>query len=1019
MSKRLRPHLRTTGSVKLLYLLKLVSFSVLLCLSSVWSQAQERMVTGVVRDGKGSPLPGVTVRVKNEKRAVMTDPNGNFRIPVSPGSSALVFSFVGFENQELPISNEKMSVTLRESSKSLNEVVVVGYGTQRRAATTGAIASVKAAEITQSPITNVAQGIQARVAGLQVTQNNAAPGGNISVRVRGTNSINGSSEPLYIIDGIQISNEGSANSISPLSTINPNDIESAEILKDASATAIYGARAANGVVLITTKRGKNGPTRVGLETYGGVQEVTKTLDLLNATQFAELENEIYKNAIYTDPASLGKGTDWQGEIFRKAGMQNHQLSINGGTEKTQFSLSANYFDQDGVVIRSDFKRYSLRLSLDHKINDRFRIGTTILGSNSISNTVPTAVSSMDGPIATTSIIGAALAAPPSLVPYREDGSVLPTADQFNGRYREVANPVGLAQILNRTNLKRTLTNLYGEVNILKRLTYRASFNVDFSNSLNDYYSPLSIIAQVERNANSGAAQKNNRYTTDLLHESILTYNGAFGDHSLKVTGVFGTQSNTFSGNYINASGFPNDVTGNESVGIATNRTVSSEKTRARLDSYMGRINYGYRNRYFLDLTARVDGASKFGENNKYGFFPAAAVAWRLIEEQFMKDQKLFSDFKLRASYGVTGNAAAISPYQSLALLNQGNDYVFNHVYTIGISPVGIANRDLQWEKSKQLNVGLDVSILNDRISLIADAYNKKTDGLLFVKNLPLSSGYASFPGNFASIENKGVELAVNARIIDSKLKWNVSGNISFNRNKLVSLEGGMTEFVLSPYSVLQVGKPVGIFKTYVFEGIYQTGETVLPGSGSRVGGTKVADLNKDGEITAADQTITGDSNPDYIFGLSTSLRYKRFDLAAFISGVQGNQLYNLSRYSFENPLGGRNLLAGAVNRWSPTNPNNDYTNGAQGGRIPVSDRFVEDGSFIRLKNISLGYTLPRIKGVSNARIYVSANNLLTITDYSGYDPEVNTFGGSNVLVGVDNLVYPTAKTFLLGLQIGF
>ncbi|WP_374164218.1 SusC/RagA family TonB-linked outer membrane protein [Arcticibacter sp. MXS-1] len=790
MSKRLRPHLRTTGSVKLLYLLKLVSFSVLLCLSSVWSQAQERMVTGVVRDGKGSPLPGVTVRVKNEKRAVMTDPNGNFRIPVSPGSSALVFSFVGFENQELPISNERMSVTLRESSKSLNEVVVVGYGTQRRAATTGAIASVKAADITQSPITNVAQGIQARVAGLQVTQNNAAPGGNISVRVRGTNSINGSSEPLYIIDGIQISNEGSANSISPLSTINPNDIESAEILKDASATAIYGARAANGVVLITTKRGKNGPTRVGLETYGGVQEVTKTLDLLNATQFAELENEIYKNAIYTDPASLGKGTDWQGEIFRKAGMQNHQLSINGGTEKTQFSLSANYFDQDGLVIRSDFKRYSLRLSLDHKVNDRFRIGTTILGSNSISNTVPTAVSSMDGPIATTSIIGAALAAPPSLVPYREDGSVLPTADQFNGRYREVANPVGLAQILNRTNLKRTLTNLYGEVNILKRLTYRASFNVDFSNSLNDYYSPLSIIAQVERNANSGAAQKNNRYTTDLLHESILTYNGAFGDHSLKVTGVFGTQSNTFSGNYINASGFPNDVTGNESVGIATNRTVSSEKTRARLDSYMGRINYGYRNRYFLDLTARVDGASKFGENNKYGFFPAAAVAWRLIEEQFMKDQKLFSDFKLRASYGVTGNAAAISPYQSLSLLNQGSDYVFNHVYTIGISPVGIANRDLQWEKSKQLNVGLDVSILNDRISLIADAYNKKTDGLLFVKNLPLSSGYASFPGNFASIENRGLEFALNARILDGKLKWNVNGNISFNRNKLVSLEGG-------------------------------------------------------------------------------------------------------------------------------------------------------------------------------------------------------------------------------------
>ena len=400
------------------------------------------------------------------------------------------------------------------------------------------------------------------------------------------------------------------------------------------------------------------------------------------------------------------------------------------------------------------------------------------------------------------------------------------------------------------------------------------------------------------------------------------------------------------------------------------------------------------------------------------FVPAVAGAWRIIEESFLRGSNTFSDLKLRASYGTTGNAAAIGPYQSLALLTSGSNYQFNHIYTTGISPSGIPNADLRWEKSIQTNVGIDIGLLRGRLNLVVDYYNKKTQDLLFVKNLPLSSGYGSVTGNFASIRNKGFEIAADAKILTGALKRDVNANISFNRNELLSLEGGRQEFVLNPYSVLRVGEPLGIFKTYVFNGIYQTGETVLPGSGSRIGGVKVADLNNDKSITGDDQRITGRANPDYIFGFSTNLRYKNFDFSAFLSGVQGNQIFNLSRYTFENGLGGRNAISGMANRWSATNPTNEFASGFQGGRIPVSDRFVEDGSYIRMKNITLGYRLPAIKGIASARIYVSGNNLFTITDYSGYDPEVNSFGGSNTLVGIDNLVYPVARSFLVGLQVG-
>lgn len=986
--------------------------------------AQDLTIKGKITDNSGDGLPGVNVTVKGTQKGIVSDAEGKYQLSGVPAKATLVFSFIGYLKQETEVNNRAViDVVLEADVKSLNEVVVVGYGTQRKIETTGSIASVKSSDLVQTPVANVAQGLQARVSGIQINQNSGSPGGNVSVRIRGTNSINGTSEPLYVVDGIQISNGGGINDVSPLSTINPNDIESVEVLKDASASAIYGARAANGVVLITTKRGKSGGTRVTLDSYFGIQKVTKTLPVLNAAEFAQLENEVFKNSYYKDPASLGEGVNWQNLIFREAPIQNHQLSINGGNEKTQVALSANYFDQDGIIISSNFKRYSYRLNLDHKISNRVKVGTSILGSYSVNSGIQTGSTSQgDADVVTGTILGAAIGAPPTLKPYRSDGSIFPFGEQEDGRYREVTNPLGLAAVLNKTALKRTLVNLYGEATILKGLTYRASFNVDLQNNINDRYSPRSIVSLRDLNDNSGSGSKSNSNFLGLLHESILTYSQTIAtNHSLKFTGVFASQAEFSNANSISASGFPNDATQNEALQLALNRTVSSSRSKQRLDSYMGRVNYGYKDKYFLDLTARVDGSSRFGANNKYGFFPAVSAAWRLIEEPFLKSATWLSDLKLRASYGITGNAGGISPYQSLSTVAAtGSDYVFNNAYVTGINPTGIANPDLRWEKSTQANVGLDVSILNNRFSLIVDVYDKITRDLLYIKTLPLSSGYASITGNYASLENKGVEFAANARILDGPLKWNVSANLTRNRNKVLDLDGGTTtERFITSYTILKVGEPLGLIKSYIFDGINQTGETILPGYDGRLGGHKVKDLNGDGTITSADQTITGNPNPNFIFGFSTNLSFKGFDLSAFLSGSQGNDIYNLSRLSFENPLGQRNLLKGVVNRWSPTNPSNQYVSAAQGGRLPVSSYYVEDGSYIRCKNLTLGYTLPVIKGVQNIRVYVSGNNLFTLTNYSGFDPEVNTFAGSNTVIGIDNFVYPQARSFLGGIQVTF
>lgn len=1002
-------------------------FPILLC--SLRAFSQSHVIKGkVLAAENGSPLVGVTIRVQQGTEGAVSNLDGSFSLSSAKAHPVLVFSFTGYLSKTVTIGDQKsLVVALEVDPKALGEVVVVGYGTQKKGDVAGAITSVKSADIRQTPVANVVQGIQGRVPGVQITQNSAAPGDSVSMRIRGVNSINGTSEPLYVVDGVQLSNsplsgdgQGGITQLSPLSTINPDDIESVAVLKDASATAIYGARGANGVVLISTKRGQSGKAIVTYSGYYGDQNANRRMNMMNATEFAQLENDIYHTSVYPNPDSLGEGVNWQDLIFRNAPIENHQISVSGGNDKTQFAMSGNYFKQDGVIINSDYTRYAFRLNLDHRVSNLLKVGTSLYTNYSVNNTVPTASTSIDAGAVTQSILGAAMGAPPTLKPYKEDGTVWPFGDQMDGRYREVVNPLGLAQILNREKTAQTLANIYAEFTFFKGFTYRANFDPVISSTLRDYYSPRSIMNSADLIAGGGTAVKSNTYNVSLLHESILTYQTTIKrDHALKVTGVFATQSGNVNNNTINASNFPNDATKNEALQLAVNRTVSSWRSKDRLDSYMGRINYGYKNRYLVDLITRVDGASKFGENNKYGFFPAGAVGWRVSEEPFMAGVRAISNLKLRASYGLTGNAGAIGAYQSLATVGATGNYFFNHVSSSGIAPTGIPNADLRWEKSLQADIGIDLSLFNSRLNFTADVYNKKTNDLLFVQQLPLSSGYSAITGNFASMQNRGVELGLDATILDSKVKWNVAANVTVNRNKLLSLAGGVQEYTVSNYSILKVGQPLGLFKTYIFDGIYQTGEDILAGSGSRTGGVKVKDLNNDKQITADDQRVIGNANPSFIYGFSTNVSYKRFDFSAFLSGVQGNKVYNLIRYTFENPLGNRNMYQALVNRWSPTNPSNEYVSGFQGGRIPLTDRFMEDGSYLRCKNLTLGYHVPFKKVISSARIYASVNNLFTITKYSGFDPEVNTFGNSNTLIGVDNLVYPLAKSYLLGVQVSF
>lgn len=1037
--------MRKIASLPRLALLGLV---ILLQFTGVLAQESPRTITGTVRTADGLPLAGATVSLKDDKTASTTDAEGKFSIQSSPGKTVLVISFIGYITREVPIETGAMEIRLSQNPSELSSVVVIGYGTSRKSDLTGSVVSVKADELKAVPATSLDQQLQGRAAGVQVTQISGKPGAETSIRIRGTSSINAGNEPLYVIDGMLVNSDGADMSvggtrgprISPLSSINPSDIESIEILKDASATAMYGARGANGVVLITTKRGRAGKGTVTLETYQGWQTIANKLKVLNAAQYADFVNEGRLNAnqipVYVNPPNLGAGTDWQDELFRTAPMGNYQLSFTGGNDRTKYNISGSFFDQKGIIESSNFKRYSFRTNLEQKVTDKLTVGTAITYSRLSSTGVLTNAGQIVPGVVTSAVLF---------------NPVLPVYDSNeeggytfeNDRGKILGNPIAEAkEYTSTTVLSRFLGNAFAQYAFDKHWTFKTTFGLDAYTNSENSFGP-NFLKRTE--ASKGEASLGKSIGNTWLNENTLSYNNHFGDRH-NVNAVLGYTMQQFQNEqmFVYAFDFPDNRTGYHNIGAALNpQKPANSESEWSMISYLGRVNYTLDDKYLFTLTGRVDGSSKFAEGNKYGFFPSGAAAWRISREKFMENMEAISDMKLRASYGVIGNQA-IPPYQSLALVGPFGEGVFNsgnsyEVFT-GREPLTYVNRDLKWETTRQLDIGMDLSLLKNRITFTADYYKKRTNDLLLSSPIPLTTGFAYTLLNIGNIDNWGVDLDLRTINLKGKLEWTSAINFSLNRNKILNLNSE-TDVILQNSILLREGVPIGTFYGYQFDGIFQSdaeaaSSPVLvgqepgspnPASRARAGDRRYRDINKDGKIDANDRTILGSAQPKFTWGFGNTLSYKNMELSLFFQGSQGNKMANLNNLDLLNFNGQQNVLAEAgLNRWTPDNPSNKYPRALSAGSLDIgviSSAIVEDASYIRLRNVTFAYNLPsklvRKAGMSNLRLYISGTNLFTITNYSGYDPEANTYGQSTTLLGLDLGGYPQARIYQVGLSATF
>jgi len=996
------------------------------------AQAQTRQVTGrVLNAADKTPLPGVSVLLKGTTTGGTTNADGVYELNAPATGGTLVFSFVGFESVEMPVgSSASINVQLREKATELTDVVVVGYGTQRKRDLTGSVASVTAEQVAEVPIARADQILQGRVSGVQVTQTNSEPGGNVSIRIRGTNSINTGNEPLFVVDGFPGAGD--------LNSINPSDIESVEILKDASATAIYGSRGANGVVLITTKKGKVGKGTVNLEAYTGVQLVRHKFDLMNAKEFAQYLNDVNAGSTTLPPPyrasqidSLGEGTDWQSELFRPARMSNYQLGFNGGTEETRYNLSFNYFDQDGVVINSGFKRATVRLNLDKKIGSKlsFNFSSQVAGTFENRAFVNSSGGSNGG------VLLDALRISPA-VPVRDASGAFTYSNGPLPYVEDVGNPIAYAEkVKDQRTVARGLFNVAANYEIIPGLTARVTGGFDYNNNQVNVYRPSDIFLGRLTN---GSATRSTNYRYSWLNENTLTYDKKLNENNFLNVVVGVTEQQFFGDSFgTSANGFFTNTLGSDNLALAsTLLTPNSGRPSNTLASFFGRVNYRLFERFLFTATLRADGSSRFGANNKWGYFPSAAFAYRLIDERFMKDFAFLSDLKLRVGFGITGNQE-INNYQSLARYDAGS-YASGSTRLVGLVPLNIPNPNLKWESTAATNVGIDVAFLQNRIMVTADAYYKKTSDLLLQVSTPRTSGYNSILLNAGSVENKGVEFALTTTNIDTKrFSWTTSFNISANRNKVLDLNGEYERYVgssssslfvgsgLGNTSLLRVGEPIGTFFGYQFDGLWQTADEITASgtrSGARPGDPRYVDQNGDKVITADDRVIIGRAQPKFIYGFTNGFKLGGFNLNVFIQGVQGDDVLNLNRYELESGITTTNKLKTVANRWTPTNTDTNIPRAGSTLRRStgiVSD-VVEDGSFLRLKTVTLGYTLPKFsKAIKSASVYVTGQNILTLTKYTGYDPEVNSFGSDNLSLNTDYNAYPSTRTFIAGVKLGF
>ncbi len=992
-------------------------------------------VLGVITDDEtGETLIGVNVFEMGKGNGTVSDFDGSYSISVEKGS-VLAFSYTGYLTKEVKIvDGGRYDIILENNAAQLEEVVVVGYGTQKRSDLTGSLSSVSSEDLKALPSTGLDQALQGRAAGVLVTQNSGAPGGAVSIRIRGIGSTL-SAEPLYVIDGVPVVNDnqgtsanfseldGGGQNTNALNTINPNDIESIEILKDASATAIYGSRGANGVVLITTKRGKNGRSALSFETYFGVQELAKKIDVLNLREYAEYLGDV---AAFIDveefenPELLGEGTDWQDAIFRQATMQNYQMTMSGGSEKTSFALSGGYHQKEGIVIGSNFSRMSAKVNLDHKFSDRVRIGNSLLVARTNERIVFNDNSN--------GVVYTGLLMVPNAPVRNADGS-------FAGPQEEITlsfdNPVARALETDDRNRKmRVLTNIYGEVDIFPFLKYRTEFGADLVYSNHNTFYPSFQRGNFFGKSKVARSLNNNTF---WINKHLLTFDKKIGlKNNVSVLAGYEAQSGKYEFLYASRDNLPNNDLREINLGDAGLQDNGGGAGHWALMSYFGRMNYNFDDRYLVTATVRTDGSSRFGANNRFGTFVSGAFAWRASNERFLEDIEAIDNLKFRIGYGTTGNQE-IGLYSYSGNLRSITTVLGDQLIT-SFAPDNIANPDVRWETSLQSNVGFDLGLFKNRVELIMDYYVKEAQGMLLPALVPASAGGLNPPFvNIGEVRNSGLETTINTQNFTGKFAWKTSLNFSINRNEVVSLgsNGNLTGIIQRlPVTRTEEGMAISQFYGYRTDGIFQNqaevAEHAFQSDNTRAGDIKFMDLNKDGVINDEDQDFIGSPHPDFTLNISNTFDYKGFDLNIFVQSVYGNEILNLIRRDTEGLVNSSNQTIAAVDRFTNLNPSETVPRAI--GTDPndnrrISDRFIEDGSFVRLKNITLGYSFSRTMSkrlkMQNLRAYVSTQNLKTWTNYSGYDPEIGSYNQNPLINGVENGRYPISRSVTVGVNATF
>ena len=969
------------------------------------SSGPAKKVKGTITDASGIPIIGANVMVKGTTNGTITDFDGNFSLEVSEGD-LLEISYIGYMKQTIRIGKEEnLSVTLDEDSKALDEVVVVGYGVQKKTDLISAITSVKGEDLLEQPVPRVDQLLRGRVAGMQVVQTNGTPGASTSIRIRGGNSLSASNEPLYVIDGFVDAGD--------LNSLNPNDIESIEVLKDATSTAIYGARGSNGVILITTKRGKEGKTTFDVEASYGWQKLPRKIDLLSTTEYAEYLNKIAKmngtSIPYSDVSNL-QGVDWQDLLYRTAPVYNINLSTKGGSEKIKYLVSVNHFDQEGILVGSGFNRTTFRTNVDAEIKPWFSMGTTVNLSyefNDVS-TFPSESSSYE-----MTVYGIGMSPIGSAI--NEDGS-------YN--YTESSRPIGrnpLAELLLPVDEKKgyhLLNNSYMQFKLGSHWIWRSTLGVKWNYDREDYFSPRKGSYQEQNNS----AKVITTEVVDLLTEHTLTYSLKNDRHSFSILGGFTAQKGNDRGLSAEVSNFPNDITGFYDLNSAQlKNTVTSGYHNWGYMSYLSRINYSYRDRYLLTLVARYDGSSRFAENNKWAFFPSASLGWRITEESFMKQQRAINDLKLRLSYGRVGNQA-IDIYSTQSLYSSSSTILGNSE-VVTYKPSEVPSSDLTWEKTDQFDLGIDFSFINSRMKGSFDYYLKRTKDLLWEISVPSYIGQSTQLQNLGSLKNAGVEFSIDASLIENKdWSWNINFNISTNKSKVLSLGPDKEKYVGEHWggyysSILKVGEPIGLFYGQVYEGVLTQEEIDKNNLDARPGDAKFKDIPDDPN----NSTIIGNANPDFFGGFGTTVGYKGVSLNMFFQYSVGNDVLNLNSAYFLPGNANVNCYRDLAKQiWTPENPNTSVARPENNYIYAVDTRFVEDGSFLRLSSLTIAYDFPKKIllpiGFSAAKLYFTGNNLFNICDYRGYDPEVSLYSDSPILKGYDWGQYPMNRSFVFGLK---